>query len=82
MAKNLKVSDDDKKEIERLFKDGLEAALKNPKKFWDAQRDRDGKAKPYSKLAAQPLLTLPSKRKKESVSEQMDALLNNLNKEK
>lgn len=81
MAKNLKVSDDDKKEIERLFKDGLDAALKNPKKFWDAQRERESKMKPYSKLSAKPLV-LPKGTKRENVTEQMNNLLADLGKGK
>ena len=85
MAKNLKVSDADKAAIEKLFKDGLEAAMKNPKKFWDARRDRESEIKPYSKLSAKPLLKLPSRKpgaKRESLVDDMRTLLSDLNKRK
>jgi hypothetical protein len=85
MAKNLKVSDAEKAEIEKLFKAGMDAAAKDPKKFWAAQRDSDSRLKPYGKLSALPMVALPSKKKgakRESVAERMDNLLADLNKGK
>jgi len=66
----------EKKEIEKLFKAGLEAALKDPKKFWDAENERTAKT-PVSKfLASQPLVRKPSKGKgkQEALVAELDAL--------
>ena len=58
-AKAAKVDPAEKKEIEKLFKQGLEAALKDPEKFWDEENKRTAKT-PVSKFLA----TLPMVHKK------------------
>ena len=47
MAKSLKLSAKEKRELEALFKDGLTKASKNPKKYWEMERDRHNHTPPY-----------------------------------
>jgi len=81
-AKAAKADPAEKKEIEKLFKQGLEAALKDPEKFWDEENKRTAKT-PVSKFLA----TLPmvhkkgkgkGKGKQESLVSELNALLDSV----
>jgi len=52
----------DIKKIEKLFKDGLDAALKDPEKFWDAEN---------KKTASMPVWKPKPKGKEESLAAMM-----------
>jgi hypothetical protein len=45
---DLKLTAQEKKEIETLFKSGLTRASKDPRKYWEMERDRHDRTKPFS----------------------------------
>lgn len=47
MAKSSKVTDAEQKKIEKLFREGLTEAGKNPMKYWKKTRKRQDKTKPW-----------------------------------
>lgn len=47
MSKSSKITDKEKKRIEKLFGKGLTDAGKNPKKYWEQQRKKDDAVKPW-----------------------------------
>lgn len=78
-----KITPDEKKEIEKLFKAGMDAAMKDPAKFWDAENQKTAKT-PVSKfLAKQPLVQKKGSKgkkdaKKESLADDLRSLLDSV----
>ena len=68
----------EKKEIEKLFKSGLEAALKDPEKFWDAENKQTAKTPPSKFLATLPMVHKKSKGKGKGKGKQ-ESLVSELN---
>ena len=67
----------EKKEIEKLFKAGLEAAMKDPEKFWDAENQRSGASRVSKHLATLPMVRAKEKGKSKSKGKQ-ESLVNEL----
>ena len=77
-AKAKKLDPAEKKEIEKLFKSGLEAALKDPEKFWDAENKQTAKTPPSKFLATLPMVHKKSKGKGKGKQESLVSELNDL----
>ena len=73
-----KITPAEKKEIEKLFKAGMDAAMKDPQKFWDAENQKTAKT-PVSKfLATQPLVQKAKGKQKAAKQESLVDELNSL----